>query len=98
MSSYGFSERMSIQDGNNHAFCTEASAGIKQDSFGASAEAKYGSSIYRYKDEVGDLKFLSSGVGAKVGANAIDGLKAKVEARLDLVDLEVGGFKSKLGI
>ncbi|RGB28329.1 hypothetical protein C1646_797300 [Rhizophagus diaphanus] len=68
------------QDGNNHILCTEASAaGVKSDSFGASAEAKYG-------------------VGAKAAANVIDGLKAKVEARYDLVDLEVGGLKSKIGL
>ncbi|CAG8715953.1 uncharacterized protein OCT59_001737 [Rhizophagus irregularis] len=96
--SYKKSVRASIQDGNNHAFCHEASAGVKSDSFGASAEAKYNSSLYRYCDDVGDLKLLNAGVGAKAAANTIDGLKAKVEARCDLVDLEVGGFKSKFGI
>lgn len=93
-----YKARLSIQDGNNHAFCTEASAGIKSDSFGASAEAKCGSSVYRYCDDVGDLKILSGGVGAKAAANSIDGLKAKVEARYDLIDVEAGGFKSRIGL
>lgn len=105
--SYGVSEddrnckasaRLSIQDGNSHLFCSEASAGVKHDSFGPSAEAKCNSSFYRYSDGIGDVKLLSSGFGAKAGANAIDGLKAKVEARLDLVDFEAGAVKSRIGL
>ncbi|RGB27291.1 hypothetical protein C1646_674118 [Rhizophagus diaphanus] len=86
-----------FQDGNNHLFCHEVSTGVKNDAFGASAEAKYNSSFYRYCGDV-DLKLINGGVGAKAAANTIDGLKAKVEARCDLIDLEVGGFKSKFGI
>ncbi|CAB4435240.1 unnamed protein product [Rhizophagus irregularis] len=87
-----------FQDGNNHLFCHEVSTGVKSDSFGASAEAKYNSSVYRYCGDVGDLKLLNAGLGAKAAANTIDGLKAKVEARYDLVDYEAGGFKSKFGV
>ncbi|RIA79781.1 hypothetical protein C1645_42480 [Glomus cerebriforme] len=87
-----------IQDGNAHLYCAETSAGVKYGPFGPSAEAKYGASVYRYNDGVGDLKLLSSGVGMKVGADPYDGIKAKFEARADLVDVEAGGVRSRIGI
>ncbi|RIA98296.1 hypothetical protein C1645_870833, partial [Glomus cerebriforme] len=75
-----------IEDGNSHGYCTEASAGIKCGPYSTSAEAKLGSSLYKYSDNVGDIKFLSSKIGVKAGADPTDGLKAKFEARMDLVD------------
>ncbi|GBB87676.1 hypothetical protein RclHR1_14160002 [Rhizophagus clarus] len=88
----------SDQDGSNNLMCTEGSAGIKHDSLGSSAEAKITSSVYRYSDGDEDLKLLNSKLGVKAGANVIDGLKAKCEVHLDLLDYENGGFKSRVGL
>ncbi|CAB5357334.1 hypothetical protein RhiirA5_436051 [Rhizophagus irregularis] len=63
-----------------------------------SSEVKIGSSVYRYCDGNTDLKVLSTGVGAKAAANATDGVKAKLEVGVDLVNCESGGFKSRIGL
>ncbi len=97
MSEYKTSCQLSIQDGNSHTWCTEASAGVKSGLCGSSAEAKIGSSVYRYNDGVGDLKIMSGGFGAKA-RSYIDGIGAKFEAGLNLVEIETGGFKSKIGV
>ncbi|RIA80409.1 hypothetical protein C1645_792605 [Glomus cerebriforme] len=89
--------QMSIQDGNSHLCCTEASAGVKCGPFGPSAEAKIDSSLYRYSDGVGDLKLVSSKIGVKAEANPF-GCKAKFEARTDLVDVEAGGVRTRIGV
>jgi hypothetical protein len=91
--------QVSIKDGNHHTLCTEASAGVNSDKFGVTAEAKCGTSLYKYSDNDGDIRLLSGRAGAKAAANIFDGLKAKAEARYDLIDVETKvGLKSRVGI
>lgn len=90
--------RTSIEEGDCHFFHSEGSFGAKGGISGSSVNAKIGTSLFKGgDDEYSEIKVLSGAAKAKAGVDD-DGISASLKAGLNLVEAEVVGFKSNLGI
>jgi hypothetical protein len=89
--------RTSIDEGDCSFFRSEGSFGAKGGVGGSSLNAKIGTSLFRGGDEYAEIKVLSGAAKAKAGVDD-EGISARVKAGLNLIETEVVGIRSNLGI
>jgi hypothetical protein len=64
---------------------------------GAIANGEIDNSVYKYKDDKGEVRFASGSVAGEIGAGP-GGITASYSASVDLMNIKFDGIQTRLGV